>query len=174
MTTKTEYRPRRKTTDVTLIGEDWHPVRQWIIKCRNIAPKQTPPFLFVDSDEEQAALEQFLRRTARLKHTDDVRLRMPHRQLEEFGDLFRFWEGCQDELRPEFRACAPNSGYFQSIALEIEAALRETFTSPRPEPEPARCQHCGKKIPGDGVAEVEVDGSARFWCRDHRDHRTAA
>lgn len=168
--TTTEYKPRRTTTDVFIMGEDWAPIRRWIARCQEIDPQRTPPFLFAE-DEDAVGIEQFMKRTEKLDEREDVRLRLRHDNMASLEDLFRFWEACQDELRTDFREIAPPIGHFMSVAYAIEAALSETFTRPVPDGPRPRCQTCGGEVPPDGVASVDVDGSARFWCPDHKDDR---
>lgn len=166
----TEYKPKRKTTDVCIKGEDWDPIRRWIAKCREIDPEQRPPFLFAE-EEDQVGIKQFMNRTRALDVREDVRLRLRHDAMASFGDLFRFWESCQDELKREFRDIAPPLGHFLSVAYAIEDALEEAFRPPQDAMPRPRCTTCGGEVPPDGVASVDVDGSARFWCPDHKDDR---
>ena len=116
---------RRKTTDVTIINEDWSPVSSWINSCRRIDPLQKPPYLFIDDDAEPG-FDLFMRRAQHTPLYEDLKLRMPHQQMAALARQLRFWESAIDELKPQFRNIAPPSAFFQIIAFELEIALAET------------------------------------------------
>ena len=117
--------PTRKTTDVTINGECWHPIVQWLNECHHIDPTTKAPFLFIDWDAEPG-IRQLLRKTRQLGIRDDVNLRLSHLAMDALGRQVRFWESCPDELHPRFRHTMPYSGYFQEMALDIEFALWES------------------------------------------------
>lgn len=152
--------PTRTTTDVTINAEDWRPIRAWLIRADQIDPKRTPPFLFIDHDC-YLPLQQFMRRTAKLRGNQDLRLRLPHQAMDAFRLQMRFWESCPDELPAILRADMPNSGYFQTLALEMEAALDESY-HPRRTPVVHHCLACRQPVTEQGLAQVHLD-AAYVW-----------
>ncbi len=161
--TTTEYTPTRKTTDVVINGEVWEPIRAWLLRCYEADPTQKAPFLFVDHDVEPA-LNQFLRRTEKLNNRQDLRMRLPHQNLEAFGMQMRFWESEKVELARKFRDHIPKSGYFQSAAFEIEGAIDEMYRPPQSKRVYLCCQ-CSQPVTQGGHAEIDLD-MVRVW-HDH-------
>ena len=160
MPTRT-YRPTRTTTDITIAGEDWYPIQQWLKNhCR---PGGPPPQRLFVADDAQTALQQFMRRTARLSPQEDLDLRLRHDDLAAFGEQMRFWESCMDEIHPTFRSHATSSPYFQIVAFQIEGALQETFQPIRPPTESPICSVCGDGIAADGIAQVDLNLKTVCW-----------
>ena len=152
--TQTGYRPTRKTTSLTLNGECWSPVLDWLQECRAQGPERR---LFIES-EAQRGVDQLTRKGRRLTSRDYLTLRLPHNEMEALARQVRFWESCMDELPTRFREIAPDWGFFQEIALEAEMAITMTFQPPRP-PRPApRCAGCSQAVTGPaGTATVDID-----------------
>ena len=122
---KKKQQPLRKTTDATIINEDWSPVSGWINTCHRLDPRHQPPYLFIHPDAEPG-LELFMRRADRTPLHEDLKLRMPHQHMEGLARQLRFWESAMDELMPQLRNIAPPPAFFQIIAFELEIALAET------------------------------------------------
>ncbi len=162
--TNAPHVPTRKTTDAVISPESWRPVSAWLKQHRR-SPEA--PGLMID-DEALPGVNQLLRKS-RQAPSEDLRLRLAHDDMEALAGQCRFWESCMDELRPRFRQNAPGEECFQEMALDIEAALRESFTRPRPPGPPPRCQNCGRPVRGGGRAAVDlVDGVAVATFR-HRE-----
>ena len=151
--TVTTHTPTRKTTDVTINGECWHPIAGWIRQCHRV----DDPHLLTGPDA-LTGLAQLLKKTRSLTARDDVTLRLPHRNMEALGQQMRFWEACIDELKPQYRTIAPNPGYFQEFALNVESAIQETYRPPQPwNTPPPICFVCKQPVPGTGHAAVDLD-----------------
>ena len=156
--TKTEYRPTRKTTSLTLNGECWRPVLDWLQECRARGPEGR---LLIEP-EARRGVDQLTRKGRRLTSQDDLTLRLTHDEMEALARQARFWEACMDELPARSREIAPDGGLFQEMALEAEGALAESFRPPRPKQTP-RCAGCGQPVSGPaGTATVDIDGTGRI------------
>ncbi len=156
--TQTRYRPTRKTTGVTLHGECWRSILDWLQKCRTLGPERR---LLIEP-EARRGVDQLLRKGQRLTSRDDMTLRLPHGEMEALARQIRFWESCMDELPEAFRETAPDWGVFQEMALEAEMAIAMTYKPPGP-PRPApRCAGCGQAVIGPaGTATVDIDSMGR-------------
>ena len=149
---KQPYNPKRKTTDVTINGECWQPIVTWLSAA--MTTDHSPNTLFIE-DEALPGIQQLLRRTRKLTSRDDVNLRLAHRDMEALADQVRFWEGCMDELNPASRQSAPNTGWFQEMAIQIEEALQESFRPPSPELK-LFCHVCRQPMEGNGTASIDI------------------
>lgn len=154
--TKQSYTPRRKTTDVTIAGECWRPVVTWLSATMTTA--NSPNILLIE-DDAMPGVQQLLSRTRKLTHQDDVRIRLSHHDMDALADQLRFWESCIDELPPTAKQSAPNTGWFQEMAIEMEQALRESFRPPSPNLR-LLCQVCHRPVEGAGAATINIKPQA--------------
>ena len=159
----TARRTARKTADATLGPEAWGPIARW---TRDHRKTDTPGGMLIDP-EAQPGIKVILAKARKLAHSQNMRIRLTHQEMDALYRQLRFWETCMDELVPTLRASAPPWEIFQEAALEIESAQIEAEAEVRTRqrgaghPPAPRCNRCGRPVEGGGRATVDLDHQGR-------------